>query len=699
LSIQSCWHFDVGMVLHGESLGAQTARVVGKAEVEEEEEGESMRYAPPGLTVIPSPTCQSSVGAVPPPPPPKLPPPPSQLQPPPLPFPPSSSFHPTSVGGYYRPLNTAFNQPHAFKQIQQCQSSVYPFNASEFQELVQTHTCVCAPVSADEFIKSLEGSIVVCKLAILVSLALSLAAFTFLRVFYPTCTRVYAHTCMGLARLDWSWTGEPQCISQSIGMQTAATPVSSQSWHEAVDGRCYSFSTELLFAGTGVEAATGKAEATLEAMTQSLLHRRLDRSKRGSGSAGNGTARCTNGRLKSRGGGHGDTDGGEEQHQTEHPPHTPNAVVCWKCNKVTSQSVCHGSKSSSSSCPSANRASVGTCDHTSNLSTPQSVELGNIFPKGMATQERQSSAPPLVMTSRISSYRDCTTRMPSSPLQTPPFSPKQSFQHHSHHLQHPQNYHPPQQQQQEQPPGSGASSWTSGSSRNAASSTGNPLPCFLRATGVSPTDVYSYNQAEWDTNYKADTPAISLPPPQALTSTPTSLGWVVSEYAKEEAEREGEKGLHWLDPLGSSSSPPPPQPSKQQSQQVSGSGGSGGQIQLWQFLLDELQDPLSSRYICWTGHGAEFKLRDPNEVARRWGLRKNKPKMNYEKLSRGLRYYYDKKIIEKSTGKRYVYRFSPKIEELIKRTKGVGPNFYRDSGISSAKGSDNTPLCYSTQIH
>ena len=40
------------------------------------------------------------------------------------------------------------------------------------------------------------------------------------------------------------------------------------------------------------------------------------------------------------------------------------------------------------------------------------------------------------------------------------------------------------------------------------------------------------------------------------------------------------------------------------------------------------------------------------QVARRWGLRKNKPKMNYEKLSRGLRYYYDKNIIHKTAGKR-----------------------------------------------
>jgi len=31
--------------------------------------------------------------------------------------------------------------------------------------------------------------------------------------------------------------------------------------------------------------------------------------------------------------------------------------------------------------------------------------------------------------------------------------------------------------------------------------------------------------------------------------------------------------------------------------------------------------------------------------------------MNYEKLSRGLRYYYDKNIIQKTAGKRYVYKF------------------------------------------
>uniref|UniRef100_A0A1I8IW59 ETS domain-containing protein n=1 Tax=Macrostomum lignano TaxID=282301 RepID=A0A1I8IW59_9PLAT len=98
-----------------------------------------------------------------------------------------------------------------------------------------------------------------------------------------------------------------------------------------------------------------------------------------------------------------------------------------------------------------------------------------------------------------------------------------------------------------------------------------------------------------------------------------------------------------------------------------GGGGGGGQVQLWRFLLDELSSPASESYICWTGQAQwEFKLKDPEEVAKRWGRRKNKPKMNYEKLSRGLRYYYDKRIIEKTSGKRYVYRFARDMFDIVR---------------------------------
>ena len=58
----------------------------------------------------------------------------------------------------------------------------------------------------------------------------------------------------------------------------------------------------------------------------------------------------------------------------------------------------------------------------------------------------------------------------------------------------------------------------------------------------------------------------------------------------------------------------------------------------FQFLLELLVDKSCQHFINWTGDGWEFKMTDPDEVARRWGIRKNKPKMNYEKLSRGLRY-------------------------------------------------------------
>lgn len=62
-----------------------------------------------------------------------------------------------------------------------------------------------------------------------------------------------------------------------------------------------------------------------------------------------------------------------------------------------------------------------------------------------------------------------------------------------------------------------------------------------------------------------------------------------------------------------------------------------GQIQLWQFLLELLSDSSNAACITWEGTNGEFKLTDPDEVARRWGERKSKPNMNYDKLSRALR--------------------------------------------------------------
>ena len=51
--------------------------------------------------------------------------------------------------------------------------------------------------------------------------------------------------------------------------------------------------------------------------------------------------------------------------------------------------------------------------------------------------------------------------------------------------------------------------------------------------------------------------------------------------------------------------------------------------------------------------------------------------MNYEKLSRGLRYYYDKNIIQKTGGKRYVYRLYIKTKSWFYKILFKNKNIFR----------------------
>ena len=101
--------------------------------------------------------------------------------------------------------------------------------------------------------------------------------------------------------------------------------------------------------------------------------------------------------------------------------------------------------------------------------------------------------------------------------------------------------------------------------------------------------------------------------------------------------------------------------------------GNNGQVQLWQFLLELLTEKDHCDVIHWCGDDGEFKLRDPEVVAQLWGTRKNKPNMNYEKLSRALRYYYDGDMICKVHGKRFTYKFVCNLKDLI----GYGPGELR----------------------
>ncbi|RVE43130.1 hypothetical protein evm_012209 [Chilo suppressalis] len=85
------------------------------------------------------------------------------------------------------------------------------------------------------------------------------------------------------------------------------------------------------------------------------------------------------------------------------------------------------------------------------------------------------------------------------------------------------------------------------------------------------------------------------------------------------------------------------------------------------------------------GDNGEFKLLEPERVARLWGARKHKPAMNYEKLSRALRYYYDGDMIAKVTGKRFVYKFVCDLQQLIGYDAGELSELVKE--VHESKGS------------
>ncbi|XP_030642270.1 ETS translocation variant 5a isoform X4 [Chanos chanos] len=123
-----------------------------------------------------------------------------------------------------------------------------------------------------------------------------------------------------------------------------------------------------------------------------------------------------------------------------------------------------------------------------------------------------------------------------------------------------------------------------------------------------------------------------------------------------------------------------------------------GSLQLWQFLVTLLDDPANGHFIAWTGRGMEFKLIEPEEVARRWGIQKNRPAMNYDKLSRSLRYYYEKGIMQKVkvAGERYVYKFVCDPEALFSMAfpDNQRPNLKADPDGLPGVDDDTLPLTH-----
>ncbi|XP_050502339.1 ets DNA-binding protein pokkuri isoform X1 [Diabrotica virgifera virgifera] len=88
---------------------------------------------------------------------------------------------------------------------------------------------------------------------------------------------------------------------------------------------------------------------------------------------------------------------------------------------------------------------------------------------------------------------------------------------------------------------------------------------------------------------------------------------------------------------------------------------------LWDFLQQLLNDPAQryTSYISWKNRETGvFKIVDPSGLAKLWGIQKNHLSMNYDKMSRALRYYYRVNILRKVQGERHCYQFLRNPTEL-----------------------------------
>ncbi|CAF0787468.1 unnamed protein product [Rotaria sordida] len=91
---------------------------------------------------------------------------------------------------------------------------------------------------------------------------------------------------------------------------------------------------------------------------------------------------------------------------------------------------------------------------------------------------------------------------------------------------------------------------------------------------------------------------------------------------------------------------------------------------LWEFIYILLEDPYYESIIHWENREKMiFRIVQADKLAALWGLQKNRLSMTYEKLSRGMRYYYSNNIISKEQSKRLLYRFMRSPDEIRKTMK------------------------------
>jgi hypothetical protein len=106
---------------------------------------------------------------------------------------------------------------------------------------------------------------------------------------------------------------------------------------------------------------------------------------------------------------------------------------------------------------------------------------------------------------------------------------------------------------------------------------------------------------------------------------------------------------------------------------------------LWEYLYLLLQDSNYSSVIKWEDESnMVFRIVQAEKLAALWGLQKNRLGMTYEKLSRGMRYYYPNNIIAREPGRRLLYRFMRHPDDIKKFVKKNGTYMLKRAKMDSS---------------
>merc|ERR1712223_33718 len=102
----------------------------------------------------------------------------------------------------------------------------------------------------------------------------------------------------------------------------------------------------------------------------------------------------------------------------------------------------------------------------------------------------------------------------------------------------------------------------------------------------------------------------------------------------------------------------------------------GSTLKISQWIVKLLRDPETNPSVIMWEDEPEGKFRFINSTAfaQLWAVEKKNPAMNYEKLSRAMRYYYRNKEIEMVKGERLTYKFGPNMRDFRAKDRN-DPNF------------------------